>query len=79
MYGEFSCRIKKNISISSTIQMYRKNSCTISDEVSTFLVMLNVLKHFILQFFCINFAFYRMFSGMENSVDPDQTAPSGAV
>ena len=42
----------------------------------------NTLFH---TFFCLNFAFYAFFfflkflSGMANSVDTDQTAPSGAV
>ena len=48
--------------------------------------MLNVLKFLTLYFipFWPNFSFFvqlflKILSGMANSVDPDQTAPSGAV
>ena len=40
-------------------------------------------KHFILYFFCVNLLFMQLFlkilSGMSNSVDPNHTAPEGAV
>ena len=35
-------------------------------------------EHFILYYSGLNYASYAL-SGMANSVDPDQTAPSGAV